>query len=31
MVRAFEENAPREMASHNSLMDPSWKKEDGTT
>jgi hypothetical protein len=31
MVRACDENARREMASHNSLMDPTGKKEEGTT
>jgi hypothetical protein len=31
MVRACDENARREMASHNSLMDPTGKKEEGMT
>jgi hypothetical protein len=30
MVWVFDENARREMASHNSLMDPGGKKEEGT-
>jgi hypothetical protein len=29
VVRACDENARREMASHNSLMDPTGKKEEG--
>jgi hypothetical protein len=31
MVQACDENAQREMASHNSLMDPTGKKEEGMT
>jgi hypothetical protein len=31
MLRAFDENARREMAIQKSLMDPSGKKEEGTT
>jgi hypothetical protein len=31
MVRACDEIARREMASNNSLMDPTAKKEEGTT
>jgi hypothetical protein len=31
MFRACDENARREMASHNSLMDLTGKKDEGTT
>jgi hypothetical protein len=31
MVRSSDENARREMAGHNSLMDPSGKKDEGRT
>jgi hypothetical protein len=31
MVGAYDENARREMAGHNSLMVPTGKKEEGTT
>jgi hypothetical protein len=31
MVLTCDENARREIASYNSLMDPSGKKEEGTT
>jgi hypothetical protein len=31
MVRACDENTRRETASHNSFMDPTGKKEEGTT
>jgi hypothetical protein len=31
VVRACDENGRREMASHNSLMDPTGKEEEGTT